>query len=150
MEKRGTPHHIVSKQLRNLLKPSEHSFMVKVMSELPIGRFLKRVTPRVHDFITDPYGRLWGGWRYPKEEPKEEETRLQEEVPLRHPVLAGSRDIAVDLGLIEVYKPPPKVYPPIPPEKRKVIMPALPEPRPIVTTVGVPLVERVPEIQIEL
>jgi len=73
--------------------------------ELPIGRLLERVAPRLHDFLVDPFGKY-----PPKEEKSEEGVRLQK---------------------IE-------------------IVPALPPPRPIVTTVGVPVVERVPEIQIEL
>jgi len=107
-------------------------------TELPIGRLVKRIAPNIHDSIFDPYGRFAPFWKWsmPKEEEeKSEEVRLhEEEVTPRHPALAGIRDIAVDLGLIEIYEPPPKVYAPIPPEEKLVIMPALPPPRPIIST----------------
>lgn len=33
---------------------------------------LKELAPRLHSFLVDPFGRLWGGWKYPKEEKEEE------------------------------------------------------------------------------
>lgn len=47
---------------------------VAVVEERPL---LKEFFPGLHDFLVDPWGRLWGGWRYPKEEKEEPEVRPQ-------------------------------------------------------------------------
>jgi len=66
---------------------------------------LKELAPRLHDFIVDPFGRLWGGWKYPKpKEEEEKEVRLEIEPALKRPLSI----VSVGVEVPEV-KPKPEI-----------------------------------------
>ena len=70
---------------------------------------MKIVAPRLHNFVVDPYGRFFGGWRSPKEEEKEG-VRLQKieiEPALRRPLPI----VSVGVEVPEVVKPKPEIMP---------------------------------------
>lgn len=68
---------------------------------------LKELAPRLHDFLVDPWGRLWGGWRYPKPEEEKEGVRLEIEPALRRPLPI----VSVGVEVPEVVKPKPEIMP---------------------------------------